>query len=420
MTQVSQKAATLIGSEIIKLGNEINQKIREGHHIYNLTIGDFNPKIFPIPAALKQYIIDAYTADQTNYPPADGVPELKEAIRKFISKYEGLDFGADELMVAGGGRPLIYAIYQTIVDKKDKVLYPVPSWNNNHYCHLTEAEKIEIHTKPENGFMPMPEELAPHISDAVLLALCSPLNPTGTTFRKENLEAICDLVIEENKRRGTSRKPLYVLYDQIYWMLRTDGIEHYNPVTLKPEMKEYTIFVDGISKSLAATGVRVGWSMGPSNVISRMKSILGHVGAWAPRAEQVATAKFLDDETSLTTFLEELKHKLDVRFQMIHEGITGLKQKGYPLDIIEPEGAIYLTVQFALKGLATAEGRKIETTQDITDYLLNQAGLAVVPFTAFGCDADTDWYRISVGTLKEIDITELMIKLEAALQKLTK
>ena len=418
MLNVSEKAAHLIGSEIIKLGNEINQKIKEGQQIYNLTIGDFNPKVFNIPSVLKDYIIAAYQNDETNYPPADGIFELKKAIQQFISKFEHLDFADDEIMVAGGGRPLIYAIYQTIVDVNDKVLYPVPSWNNNHYCHLSDAQKVEIQTKPENGFMPTPEEIAPHLSDAVLLALCSPLNPTGTTFKKEQLMAICDLVMAENKKREGIKKPLYVLYDQIYWMLRTDGIEHYNPVSLVPEMKKYTIFVDGISKSLAATGVRVGWSMGPAEVIGKMKSILGHVGAWAPKAEQVATAKFLNNEAALQLFLSELKQKIDIRFSGLFNGFKALKAKGFPVQIIAPEGAIYLTAQFALMGKELPNGDVIKTTEDITTFLLNNAQLAVVPFTAFGCENGTDWYRISVGTLKENDIPELLQKLEMALSTL--
>lgn len=418
MLNVSEKAAHLIGSEIIKLGNEINQKIKEGQQIYNLTIGDFNPKVFNIPSVLKDYIIAAYQNDETNYPPADGIFELKKAIQQFISKFEHLDFADDEIMVAGGGRPLIYAIYQTIVDVNDKVLYPVPSWNNNHYCHLSDAQKVEIQTKPENGFMPTPEEIAPHLNDAVLLALCSPLNPTGTTFKKQQLLAICELVIAENKKREGIKKPLYVLFDQIYWMLRTDGVEHYNPVSLVPEMKKYTIFVDGISKSLAATGVRVGWSMGPAEVIGKMKSILGHVGAWAPKAEQVATAKFLDNEAALQLFLSELKQKIDIRFSGLFNGFNELKAKGFPVQIIAPEGAIYLTAQFALMGKELPNGDVIKTTEDITTFLLNNAQLAVVPFTAFGCPNGTDWYRISVGTLKENDIPELLQKLEIALSAL--
>jgi aspartate aminotransferase len=419
MNDVSVKAKNLQGSEIIKLAGEINQKIKAGEQIYNLTIGDFNPQIFPIPALLKSYIIDAYENGETNYPPADGIQELKTAVLGFIRQYEQLEFANDEIMIAGGGRPLIYAIYQTLIDDGDKVLYPVPSWNNNHYCHLSDAQKIEIVTSPEHAFMPTAAELAPYIGEASMLALCSPLNPTGTTFSEEALRGICELVLKENeKRQAEKRKPLYVLYDQMYWMLTSEGIVHHNPVSLFPDMKRYTIFVDGISKSLSATGVRVGWSMGPANVIARMKSILGHIGAWAPKAEQVATARFLSNDAAVKEYLGVLLQKINFRFKEIYTGFETLKAKGYPVQVIAPEGAIYLTAQFALKGKVSAEGHTIRTTEDITAYLLNEAKLAVVPFTAFGCETGTDWYRISIGTLKESDIPEMLAKLDAALAKL--
>ena len=128
-------------------------------------------------------------------------------------------------------------------------------------------------------------QIKEHIKGATLLSVCSPLNPTGTTFRKIELEAICDLVIEENNSRGEDEKKLYLMYDQIYWTLSFGDTIHYNPVSLRPEMKDYTIFVDGISKAFAATGVRVGWAMGPAEVLVKMRSINSHVGAWAPMAE---------------------------------------------------------------------------------------------------------------------------------------
>jgi aspartate aminotransferase len=416
---VSQKAEHLIGSEIIKLAGEVNQKIKEGQTIYNLTIGDFDPSLFPIPKELKQAIIDAYENNQTNYPPADGMLELRNNIASFIAEKQGLSYKPTEYLIAGGGRPLIYAIYQTLLDKEDTVVYPVPSWNNNHYCHLSDAQRIEIETTPENGFLPTAAELKPYIKDATIIALCSPLNPTGTMFRKEQLLPICELVIaENNNRKATNQKPLYVLYDQIYWMLTLKDIEHTDPVSLMPEMKEYTIFVDGISKSLAATGVRVGWSFGPEYVIGKMKAILGHIGAWAPKAEQVAVSAFLQNKPAMERFSQELKHKINARFDVIYQGIQALNQQGFPVQIIAPEGAIYLTAQFALKGAVQSDGKTIETTDDITAFLLNHAQLAVVPFTAFGVAKGTDWYRLSVGTLKDTDIPEMIAKLGTALASL--
>lgn len=420
--KVSRMAESLIGSEIIKLAAEINEKIRNGETVFNLTIGDFNPKIFPIPAGLKQAIIDAYNNDETNYPAADGVAELRKAVSELIEKRQGLKYATDEILIAGGARPVIYAIYRTLIEANDKVLFPVPSWNNNHYTHLSTGDygqQVFVETRPENNFMPTAEELRPHLKDVAMVAVCSPLNPTGTTFTKKDLEEICDLIIEENKRRSPDQKPLYLLYDQIYWALTFGEVKHYDPVSLRPEMRPYTIFVDGISKSLAATGVRVGWSMGPKPIIEKMKSILSHVGAWAPKAEQVATAKFLSDLNNYDSFIDDIRGKVNARLVAFHEGFQQLKAKGYRVNSIAPQAAIYLTIQLSLHGQKTADGTVLATTKDVTKYILDEAKMAVVPFYAFGSSPDSDWYRLSVGTCKLEDVSAIIASLEKALAKLS-
>eukprot|EP01034_Spumella_vulgaris_P012908 gene12908-16440_t len=137
-------AETLIGSEIIKLGGEINRMIADGAKIHNMTIGDFDPTIFPIPDELTDEIVTAYRAHKTNYPPADGIKELRQAVSDFLWKNGNLSYSPDNILIAGGARPIIYSIYQTLVDPDEKVIFPVPSWNNNHYCHLTRAQQILI------------------------------------------------------------------------------------------------------------------------------------------------------------------------------------------------------------------------------------------------------------------------------------
>lgn len=417
--KVSKLADNIIGSEIIKLAAEVNEKIKKGEKVYNLTIGDFNPKVFPIPAELKTAIIAAYDEDHTNYPAADGMLELRTAVSKLLKERGGLDYKTDEIVIAGGARPVIYAIFRALVDAGDTVVFPVPSWNNNHYTYLNGAKPVMIETSPENKFMPTAAELKPHIASANIIALCSPLNPTGTTFRKKDLEEICDMILAENiKRNAENKKPLYLMYDQIYWALTHGDTQHYNPVSLRPEMKNYTVFVDGISKSLAATGVRVGWSMGPKKIIDKMKSILTHVGAWAPKAEQMASAVYLNDLPKYDAFLADIKSKINDRLVGFYKGFQALKAEGYKVDAIAPEAAIYLTVQFALHGQKTAEGNVLATTQDVTKYILDEAQVALVPFYAFGSSTDSNWYRLSVGTCKLEDVNGVIDNLRKALSKL--
>jgi aspartate aminotransferase len=417
--KLSHLSETLIGSEIVKLGGEIREKIRQGERIYNFTIGDFDPSIFPIPKELEDAIVEAYRKHFTNYPAAEGNLDLREAIHSFTKDEEGLDYSINEILVASGGRPLIYTVFRALCDKGDKIIYAVPSWNNNHYTHFVGGEHIVIEAKAENNFMPTASAIRPYIKEAVLISLCSPQNPTGTTFRKEELEDICDMVIEENKRRGDGEKKLYVMYDQMYWHLTYGDIKHYNPVSLRPAMREYTIFIDAISKVFAATGVRVGWGMGPATVISKMKAILTHIGAWAPMAEQKAVAYYLANRDGIKRYLTNFKSEIEERLHRIYNGFSLLKKEGYSVDAIAPEAAIYLTIKIDLAGKKTAEGRLLENQSDVTAYVLNTAGLAVVPFYAFGADRSSSWYRLSVGTCKKEEIEEMIGKLREALLKLS-
>lgn len=419
MSRLSTLAETLIGSEIVKLGNAINERKAKGEKIYNYTIGDFDPSIFPIPLAYEEEIIKAYKDHRTNYPPADGLLILRNAVGDLFRRAEGIDYKNDEILIASGGRPLIYSLFKAIVDKGDKVIYTVPSWNNNHYVHMNEGEHCVVEVFPEYNFMPRASDIAPHIKGATLLCLCSPQNPTGTTLEKAELESICDMIIAENETRGAEDKKLYLMFDQMYWTLTFGDVAHHNPVALRPKMKDYTIFVDGVSKSLSATGVRVGWSMGPAYVIGKMKALLSHIGAWSPMAEQYATAEFLKNTKALDEYTVAFKAKLEERLVYIFKAFTRLKEKGYPVDIIAPQAAIYLTLKIDLKGYKH-NGMALSTQSDVSDYLLNEAHLAIVPFSCFGADKESPWYRMSIGTCKYEELNEMFASLEASFEQLEK
>lgn len=414
----SNLAQNLHGSEIIKIAAEINELKKKGEQIANLTIGDFDPSIFPIPEELQQLIIKAYEANQTNYPPADGVLELRASVSAFLKAKFGLDYGTNEIIISGGSRPLIYAIFLALVNEGEKVVFPSPSWNNNHYCDLLRAEAVIVPTQPENNFMPTADELRPHLKGAALLSLCSPLNPTGTMFLKKDLEAICDLVIEENKRRSKSEKPLYILYDQIYSQLTFGKHEHFNPVSLRPELRDYVVFVDGSSKCFAATGVRVGWGFGPAAIINYMKAVIGHMGAWSPKPEQVAMSKFLQENAAVESYLTTFRQNLQKNLDTLYRGFISLKEKGFAVDAIEPMGAIYLTLKVDYAGKTTPERKMLRTSTDINFYLIKEAQVALVPFSAFGAEDDVNWFRASLGASTVEDIQQMLPRIEAALARL--
>lgn len=415
---VSQMARGLIGSEILKIAADIRAMVAEGHAICNLTVGDFDPKYFPIPRELRKSIELALDGGETNYPPSDGMLNLRKAVKSFYERRLGLDYPVESFIITGGARPAIYATYNVLIDEGDKVVYPIPSWNNNHYCHLSRATWQKAICRAEDAFLPTREVLAGTLDDAKLLSLCSPLNPGGTAFTRKALEGICDLVIDENDRRDPDDRPLFIMYDQVYWMLTFGDTVHYNPVSLRPELASNTIFVDGISKAFAATGVRVGWAVAAPDVAHKMSNILGHIGAWAPRAEQVATAMLLLDDDAIDGYHATMISEIERRLRMLYDGIIDMREIGFPVDAIPPMGAIYLTAQFNLIGRKSPRGTVLETNEDIRKYLLEEARLAIVPFQAFGSEENTGWFRLSVGAVSIEDIEQMLPRLRKALELL--
>lgn len=417
---VSRLANNLKGSEIIKIASEINELKKQGHKIANLTIGDFDSTLFPIPKALTEEIKKAYDAYETNYPPADGIPSLRESVKDFMNNRHGMNLSVKEIQISSGSRPLIYATYLALIDEGDKVLYPAPSWNNNHYCDLVNANGVAIPVAPENNFLPTAADIKPHLAGATMLALCSPLNPTGTMFTRQALQEICELVLEENKKRQAGEKPLYLLYDQIYSMLTFGEHTHVNPVSLCPELKDYVVFIDGGSKCFAATGVRVGWGFGPEEIIEKMKVIIMHMGAWAPKPEQVAMAKFIADTEKVDTYLDVFKGRIQNSLQALYDGFAEMKNEGLLVDAIEPMGAIYLTVKIDYAGYVTPDGQVLKDSEDVNFYIIKNAGVAFVPFSAFGTESSLNWFRASVGACSYDEIKDVLPKVKEALLQLKK
>ena len=412
--------AGLVGSRILAIADEVRALQAGGRQICNLSIGDFDPREFPIPRPLLERIEGALRRGETNYPPSAGIPALREQISALYARDLGLAIPAGSIVVTGGARPGLFAAYQLTVDRGDRVVFPVPSWNNDHYCELAGATPVPIACGKQTGFLPTAAALAPALRGARLLVLNSPVNPTGTAFDSATLGAICDAVLEENARRPSDEPPLYLLYDQVYWMLTFGGLSHVVPPVLRPEMAPYTILVDGISKVFAATGLRVGWMCPPKHLAARFSAFLGHVGAWAPRPAQVGTAEMLADTEAVAAARHAMRLGLERRLERLHTGLLALRQGGLPVEAVAPAGAMYLSVRFGLPEVSGVGGGGAggESTEAIRRYLLEQAGLAAVPFEAFGFDGEPGWFRLSVGSVSDEAIGELLARLRGALERL--
>jgi aspartate aminotransferase len=412
---LSDSVRGLVGSEILKIAAAIRRRIADGETVCNLTVGDFNSRYFPIPGALLEGIQQSLRDGETNYPPSDGVLSLRQAVSDFVYRSWGVRYPLESVLIASGARPILYGAYRCVVNPGDKVVYPVPSWNNNHYTWVSGAESVIIRTRPEHGFMPTLDDLASHLSEARMLCFNSPLNPTGTVIDEQQLREIVEAVVEENHRRTKAGRPhLFLLYDQVYATLVFGSARHHLPVGLVPEAAPWVITLDGISKSLAATGLRIGWVLAAPELTRRMKNLLGHIGAWAPRAEQVALARFLADESAVSEFQTAMNGRVQQRLDALYDGFKAMQRDGYPVDCISPQGAIYLSLRLDLVG-RSLDGKRLDSNEAIRQLLLERAGLAVVPFQAFGLDDETGWFRLSVGAVSMEDIEQAFPRLRAVL-----
>ena len=413
----TETAATMAGSAILKIAGQVKAMQANDPEICNLTVGDFKPGEFPIPPELAAQIGKQLSAGETNYPPADGMRELRQAICDFYERELGVKFPIESIVVGSGARPPIFASYQMLLDPGDVLLYAIPSWNNEYYVHLNGAKAITIQTTAEAGFMPTLSQLEPYLTEARVLHLNSPLNPCGTCISESELTLICEAVVAENKRReADGRKSLILLFDMVYWLLTYGEAKHFHPIQVCPEIAPYTVYVDAISKAFAGTGLRVGWGVVPPYMQGKYKALIGHMGAWAPRAIQLATADFLNTPKAMHSFLSDFRGAIQRRLETIHSTFEELENDGLPVHAIAPQGAIYLSIKVNLIGKTLPNGDLITTNEQIREYLLMEAKVAVVPFRAFGLEGENGWFRMSVGAVGQEALERAMARLAAAVR----
>ena len=404
---VTPTAAVMRGSMILRIAGEVRALAAQGREIANFTVGDFRPSQFQVPEALTEGIQAQVAAGQTNYPPADGVPELKAAIARLVGRRWGMEVSADWVCVGSGARPPIYAAWRLFVSPGDRTVSFLPMWNVGYYAHLTGADHTFVPTTAESGFFPTVEQVREAIRGARLVVINSPLNPTGTMIDPEVLRGIAQALVEENAGR---ERPCMLIYDQVYWAITAEGQTHANPCVLVPECTPYVVHVDAISKWMCATGLRVGWAVLPPYLQAKMKALIGHMGAWAPRPEQLAAAELIEDEASLEAWFDTLNTQVSDRLERLYSGICALRDEGLPVDAIAPQGGIYLSFHVDLVG------RGFDTNDAIRKWLLESAGVAVVPFQAFDMKEDSGWFRMSVGAVGVDDIDGALARLGAALR----
>lgn len=418
---LSAMARAMAPSSILTIANQIRELKERGGAVTDMTVGDFSPAQFPIPRRLRALIEEELAAGKTNYPPSQGEKSLRDAVRAHVLATQGLDYPDEGVVIVGGGRPALYSVYRILMDPGELVLFPVPSWNNNNFAEVCGVRTRAILARPEDAFQPTAALLAPQLREARLLVLNTPQNPSGGVMRSRELEAFGRLLVAENSRRAAAgERPLYLLFDQIYQGLVFPGHQHHSPVELVPECAPWVLHVDGISKNFCATGLRCGWLFGPPAVVRKVAALLTHIGAWAPRPVQTATARFLREREELGAWRSDVVARVRERLEALHGVMSTLRAEGFPVDAIEPQGAIYMSVRFALRGLRGPGGVLLDGNEAARAWLLREASFALVPFSAFGvAPADEDgWFRASVGAVSVQEVLDALPRLRRALATL--
>ena len=367
---------------------EVTSKARElkeaGHDIIGLGAGEPD---FDTPTHIKEAAIQAINQGKTKYTAVDGIPELKEAIIDKFSKENNLLYSKNEVSVATGGKQILYNAFQATLNKDDEVIIPAPYWvSYPDMVILAQGIPVFIETKKENNFKITADMLKKVINEKTKwIVLNSPSNPTGTCYTKEELIEIGNLLEKYEN--------ILILTDDIYEKIIYENFTFSTFAEAVPNLKSRTLTVNGVSKAFSMTGWRIGYAGGPEALIKAMAKIQSQSTSNPTSISQYAALKAL---TSSCGFLEENNSIFLKRRNLILELVNS--SKGLECNI--PSGAFYIFPSCeGLIGLKTSKNNVINNCSDFSKYLLEEAGVAVVPGIAFGME---NFFRISYATSDQI------------------
>ncbi|HSG06227.1 MAG TPA: pyridoxal phosphate-dependent aminotransferase, partial [Nitrospiria bacterium] len=314
---------------------------------------------FDTPEPVKAAAIEAIRAGFTKYTPPGGTPELKSAVAEKLRRDNGLAYETSQVTVSCGAKHSLFNLCQVLFDEGDEVLIPAPYWvSYPEQVRYTGAEPVTIAAAEKNGFLITPEQLSAAITPrSRALILNSPSNPTGATYTRKQLEALADLAIE---------KDLLVISDEIYEPFIYGGLEHASIASVRPQMFERTVVVNGLSKSHAMTGWRIGYAAGPADIIKSMEKIQGQSTSNPNSiAQKAAVAALYGGDTHTRAMVSEF----DKRRRYILEQLNAMRG----VRCAAPSGAFYVFPNIA--GLLDSRfgDRAIKTDGDLAEYLLDEA-----------------------------------------------
>lgn len=363
----------------------------EGVDIISLSAGEPD---FDTPAPIAEAGIQAIKDGKSHYTAGSGTVSLRQAIANKVKKDTGVDYTVEDICVSNGAKHSLMNVLLAIVDKGDEVIIPSPYWvSYTEMVKICDGTPIVVDTKAEDRFLITVDQLNKNLTNKTkAILLNSPSNPTGSAYTKEELEKIADWAIEND---------VFVVSDEIYSKLLYDGT-HTSIASVRPEMKDLTFIINGVSKAYAMTGWRIGYVCGPTDVLKGVHKLQSQMTSNPNSIAQEAAQKALEsDDEVLAPMLEAFKRRRDYCYDRV-AAMPGVK-------VNKPDGAFYLFID-----VSSYYGDGIKNSIEFANYLLEEAQVAVVPGIGFGND---DYIRISFATSDAL-LEKAMDRIEAALKKL--
>jgi len=397
MENISLRVASLENSQTLEMSQKSRDLQAQGIDVINLSVGepDFNT-----PDHIKEAAIKAINDNYSHYSPVPGYPELLKAISGKLKRENNLDYATDQIVVSNGAKHSLANVILSLVNKDDEVIIPAPYWvSYAELVKLAEGKNIIIQTSIENDFKITPDQIKQAITPKTkAMFLCSPSNPTGSLYTKDELKTIAEVV-------ANSGVDMYILSDEIYEHINFVG--QHESIAQFDFIRDKVIIINGVSKGYAMTGWRIGYIAAPKWIAKACNKIQGQLTSGPSSISQMASVAALNTESNcIKDMVDAFKRRRDLVVDLAKQ-INGLK-------INVPQGAFYLFPE--VKSLfGKSDGTKtINTAKELCMYLLEKAHVAIVPGCAFG---SPDYIRFSYAASDE-KLVEAMKRIKTAIEKL--
>lgn len=395
MKALSTQARSVRASTTMAIDTQFKKMRAEGIDVIGFSVGEPD---FPTPEHIKQAGIRAIENNLTKYTPTPGTLGVRQAVAKRLKEDWGLEYATDEIVVTGGGKPVLYGALKALVNPGDEIILPAPYWVSYYeLIKMVGGVPVVVETTEEDGFNLTPDHLRAAITDKTkAIILNSPSNPTGMIYSRENLEAIAQVCTEAD---------LYVIADEMYSKLIFDGKEFVSFPTLSADAKARTILVNGASKTYAMTGWRIGFAAASKEIIQIMSNYFSHsLSGTCSIAQAAAEEAFGGSQDEIETMRREFEQRRNYLYERMSR-IPGV----HP---VRSEATFYMLMNLSQLIGKTLYGVEIHDADDFANVFLKEGLVAVVPCTGFGAPHYVRWsFAVSMENIKEgLDRLEKFLK----------